>query len=463
MKHIITEKHFFKYLKCPSWVYFDVHGDVEKALHPLLEKLAHGGLVSELERKLIEDRVDIREVKRDDLDEASIQTLELMRQGVQTIYKGVLIDGRYVAQPDLLEKVQGKSKLGDYYYIACDIKGNRHLYDVHKFQGSFYAELLLRVQGVRPLQGYIMTPDAQILAFSIEEFESQFNLTLFEIEKIISGEKPPEFPTSGCKQSPWYPQCVKQAEECDDISLINRIHKAEVASLNSAGIFTVSDLKAIDPFEISGKTKIDADRAGHLQKQAIAMSEKRHIHIADTAFPKSNTELYFDVEADPLRDAYYLFGVLEVSDGKKQYHAFVAEHPDQEKQAWDQFVEFMNERPAAPVYHWGSYERGVLATMSSRHGAPNGFCERVIGNMIDMLDVAREATVFPTYFFSLKDIAQYIGFAWRSADASGTNSVLWYEDWLGNQDRAVLNKIIEYNEDDVVATHFVKIWIESKK
>jgi len=80
--------------------------------------------------------------------------------------------------------------------------------------------------------------------------------------------------------------------------------------------------------------------------------------------------------------------------------------------------------------------------------------------MIDILEVLRPAVVFPLSFYSLKDIASYLGFRWRSDDASGANSVLWFEEWLKKKSQKMMQKILEYNEDDVRATSHLKQWLQ---
>ena len=199
MQSLITEKSFYQYLKCPHWVYFDAHSIEQKTHHHLLHKLADDGLIAEKEWEIICDRTDVAEVTAEDLDEAFLQTMKFMRQGRQAIYHGVLLDRHYVGRPDLLEKVEGKSALGNYYYVAADIKHARELRDDFCFQGCFYAELLRRLQGVRPVQGYVITPERQVLSYLIEDFETEFTLTLDKIERVVAGQEPPHFLTSGCK------------------------------------------------------------------------------------------------------------------------------------------------------------------------------------------------------------------------------------------------------------------------
>jgi predicted RecB family nuclease len=63
----------------------------------------------------------------------------------------------------------------------------------------------------------------------------------------------------------------------------------------------------------------------------------------------------------------------------------------------------------------------------------------------------------------LKQIAPYLGFKWRQKDVSATESIAMYFDYvkdpIGNETN--LQKIIDYNEDDCVATRVIKDWLAS--
>jgi predicted RecB family nuclease len=65
----------------------------------------------------------------------------------------------------------------------------------------------------------------------------------------------------------------------------------------------------------------------------------------------------------------------------------------------------------------------------------------------------------------LKTIAPAAGFSWRDSEASGENSMRWYRDAVG-MDGSARNdgqriRLIEYNEDDVRATHALRHWMSS--
>ncbi|MEK9131184.1 MAG: TM0106 family RecB-like putative nuclease [Patescibacteria group bacterium] len=462
MSKRLSEKTFYHYLKCPSWVYFDAH-QAEKTHDALLTRLIDDGLLPEMQRELLADRQFV-EVENEDPDDAFLRTLELMKAGEQTILRGVLIRGHWIGHPDILERVEGNSGLGNYYYIACDIKRDRHIQDVYKFQGAFYAELLGLIQATKPTQGYVMSPEGGVQSYFLDEFESEFKLTLEEIEKILAGVKPPHFLTSGCKQSPWFETCRGENVECDDLSIINRVWRSEVEALNRAGVKSVGQLAAADADLLASKiSTVARDRLHHLRMQAISLHEGRTIVMESVPFPPADVELYFDVESSPVRDVEFLFGVLVVDHQQEMYHSFVAKKPSEERQAFEGFLQFMKDYPAAPVYHFGWYEIEVLRRLGEKYDCVPTVEAIIKDQMHDLLIMIRDAIIFPLHFYSLKDIAKAMGFKWRGAEASGINAVIWYEEYLANPRRTKkLQAIIDYNEDDCRATYIVKKWVAEK-
>lgn len=456
----ISEKTFYQYIKCPNWVYFGAHAFEKKVHDPLMAQLIDDGLINEKQRELISDRAAMVEVTAEDPDEAFNQTVAFMREGQQTIFHAVLIDKHWVGHPDVLERVEGHSAFGSYYYVAIDLKRSRFLRDEFKFQGCFYAELLERIQKIKPIQGYVINPDKQVMSYSLSEFAGEFDLTLSEIEKIMAGQRPAHFVTSGCKQSPWFAHCLEESTACDDLSLLNRVWRKEVRLVNEAGVKTisalalasVSDLERLVPDVNPGRLEIMRD-------QAVAIKEHRHLIRRSIDMPDARTECFFDIESDPLRDFDYLFGVLSVENGRENYHSFFAASPAQEQEMWQEFVGFVERHLDAPIYHYGSFEQEVVHRFMYRYGISALAKEALERNMIDLLELLRPAVIFPLPFYSLKDIAAYLGFHWRADDASGANSVLWFEQWLKKKNQKLMQKILEYNEDDVRATHHLQKWL----
>ncbi|OIO32684.1 hypothetical protein AUJ44_01825 [Candidatus Nomurabacteria bacterium CG1_02_47_685] len=79
---------------------------------------------------------------------------------------------------------------------------------------------------------------------------------------------------------------------------------------------------------------------------------------------------------------------------------------------------------------------------------------------IDLYQVVKKNTDWPLGSYSIKDIAQYLGFSWRDKTPSGALSIQWFNEYLENKDEDVLKRILEYNEDDCKATMVLKDGIE---
>lgn len=457
MVSTVTERSFYKYLKCPSWIAHEAKEEqlVEDALRV---KLQNDGLLRERQLALLANRPMV-EVVAEDTDEAVCQTLAYMHDGAQTIFRPVLASGHWVARPDVLERVEGASKLGGYYYVACDIKRSRRLKDEYCFQGCFYAELLAKVQGTKPLQGYVIHPDGTVEGYMLDDYAMRYHLTLDAIERILEGQEEPHFLTSNCKQSPWFHRCAGHAETCDDLSRLNRIWRSETKALRDAGIHTVVDFaKTTQEYLAAHVHGITTDRSAFLQEQARALIDKRVIVLGKVELSPCVKALVMDVESDPLRDVHYLIGILEVDGDAQTYRSFLAKTPEDERAMWEAFSAYIAQHAGVPIFHYGWYEVDVLKTLRERYGMPDDLWRGVTGSMLDILTKLRERVIFPLSFYSLKDVAKYLGFRWRTGDASGMDSIGWYEAWLEQNDAQALQRTVDYNEDDVRATWHVIDW-----
>lgn len=454
----VTAETFFQYATCPSWVWYEAHGkpSEKKEISKMMKMIMEEGVKHE--KKVIAD-YDFTHVREVDQDEAFQHTVELMRAG-KNIYQGTLMHGRWVGRPDLLLKCEGKSKFGDFLYVPYDIKSSREIKNVQKFQLTFYTLLLEKIQGVRPTTGHIINIDKQVLEFDIDDFLEEFHLTLTAIEKILAGEKPPPFLAGDCKKSPWRAKCEEEAVACNDISLVYRLKRREWEKLLNAGVKTITLMADMDLDEIIDRVPdIRPSRLETIRTQARALTQKTPIILETAEFPEADEEIYFDIEGDPLLGIEYLYGCLIVKKGKAEYRKFLASNPKDEGKVWKEFVTFIGKRKKSVVYHYGTYERTVIQRMCARFPETAKAGGALLDQMTDLLRITSRGVAFPVHFYGLKDIAKYLGFTWRHPESSGANSIAWYQDWLTTKDRKILQRIVDYNEDDVRATRHLKDWL----
>jgi uncharacterized protein len=480
----LTDKMFYKYLRCPHWVYWDLYGgaDERREENELLEKIREHSVLRKEE--YLAAFPEAETVPEDaDEEERFRLTVELMKKGSPAIFRGRLMDGNWVGTPDILVKQPAPagtvSRFGGWLYVPYVIKSaviveEKDLRDEYRFELAFYALILEKLQGLRPEDGFVVAADKTVHGVLIDPVLNDFHLTLREIEKILNGRKPAPFLSSSCKESPWFAECRREAEACDDICLIYKIRRPDHAKLYEAGIKTVSELAGMDPGALERAVPdMSRRKLEMLRRQARSLRDKTIIVIQKPEFPTGGPEYYFDIEGDPLRNAQYLFGLLTVKSprAKGVYDYALAENPEDEKKAWLSFLDLVKNIPdRAPVYHYGTYEKTVVARFAELYGGDAATLEKLKNNLFNLLPVVCEAAALPVYFYSLKDIAKEFGFKWRNKAASGANSILWYEDYLrlgasgkkGDRTKAkkILKDIVAYNEDDVRATLFLKRRLE---
>ncbi|MBI4160643.1 MAG: TM0106 family RecB-like putative nuclease [Candidatus Yanofskybacteria bacterium] len=468
-KHKLTGEIFYKFFQCPHWVWYDIYGEQERkgAVPPLIEMIYKNGLKHE--RELIKSR-KFEEIKPElyrDLDEAFLATMELMKKGVN-IYHGVLMDENWVGIPDLLEarpvEKGMKSNFGDHYYVVYDIKNSHEMRDEYKFQLVFYSLILDRLQGVLPQHASIINANGEERTFLVDDFLDYFHLTKERIERILDGEKPPPFLKSGCKHSPWYSLCVEETEGCQDVSLIYRLSQNDQRRFYDANIRTVKDLAEADLEQLRYKFEDwPFDKLLRFQNQAQVLISREPIIIKKADLPEVKTEVYFDIESDPTEGIDYLLGALVKTGGKVEYKYFLAKDKEDEKRIWNEFLNFLEKLDDFVIYHYSYYEREVFNRLGNRYGISQTLENKFKNNTIDLHWALMQSVILPLYFYSLKDVAKYLGFKWQADDAGGAESVVWYNEWLEKHDQAVMDKIVKYNEDDVRATLFLKEWLEKQK
>lgn len=484
-KHlIVTPSHFFKLDKNPLWIWHDTFGDITKK-DPLSEftlKMMEDGNLHEKEYISTLQVVDVKEI---DPVKGAEATLTLMKEGKSLIYQGWLekrIDNIiYRGRPDLLEKRPGISNFGDWIYVPIDIKSSSEVKALHKQQLAFYCIMLASIQGYAPDATFIINRKFEKLEVILDEkIRRKTQEDIDEILTIFKGKRHPVHISSSTKETPWYKECLKEAEELRDVSLIYNLRKDTVDALREHGIDTIEKLadQVIDDLPKIPGASINTLIKAKIQAQSLV--EKRPIFLgAPEPIQEAPLKLYFDIEGVKSLGTEYLFGFWVVGDPEGMYaqvghvvHSqedngkyflyFLAETPDLEKIMWNNFLEWLCYLPQEyKVYHYALYEKTALKNLAEKHKHSDGL-QRFQNNLIDLQKYVNKSVIFPLYFYSIKDIAKssFVNFKWRHAKAGGGQSIFWYEQWLESKDRQTLQNIIDYNEDDVRATEHLHLWLK---
>jgi len=168
----ILAHHLYDFAECEHRVALDATLDRELRSPPdaAMELLFRHG--QEFERTIVEPLgYPAVAVEHGDWDGAFAHTVALMRDGARGIDQGVLLDGARLARPDLLERVEGSSELGEFHFIPGDVKSARTTRSDAVFQVGFAALLLEAVQGRRPDIGFLVLGDGRRERLDLESIQ----------------------------------------------------------------------------------------------------------------------------------------------------------------------------------------------------------------------------------------------------------------------------------------------------
>lgn len=290
-----------------------------------------------------------------------------------------------------------------------------------------------------------------------------------------------------CAHCVWWPHCRSLLAD-DDVSL--RIDKGaldvrEVLALRRRSVATVPELAGADLTALlPGYLPEVAHRAGAENRLRVA-SRRARMLLDGVPFDRETTgpievpagELEIDLDIESAADGrIYLWGFL-IEDtqrpGERRYVAFSRfDELDDEAEvalAVEAFVwlqGLVEAGRSVRVYHYSAYEPTAIRALAQRSGRPElAWAAGYADQLVDLYDVVK-AHFFGAAGLGLKPIAQHAGFRWRDEDPGGLNSQAWFADAVGDPDpeaRArARTRVLEYNEDDVVATAVLRAWLRSR-
>jgi predicted RecB family nuclease len=376
-------------------------------------------------------------------------------------------------EADIVEKSTDYSSIfGDYHYTIKEVKLAKNIEDRHLIQGAFYNYLLGQIQEFTPKTFSIINGEREETVYEYSDYESLLFETIDTTREILRGGH--VSPTHGSGLFPWVSYCNKKAIETNDVSLVAGISAKTKGKFVDHGYKTVQDLaraKLENLIEINGVGKKTAIK---YVTTAKALDTNKPIIFDKDAieFPDCKVEIFLDLEGiDPTMadentpQIDYLIGILVRENSTEKYIPFTAKDTDHEKEMLLEFLEFIKNQNDYVIYHYHHYEKTHLTKMMDEYEIDMTTQNLVFDNMIDIHKSATNSVIFPTYGNGLKQIAPYLGFKWRHKDVNATESISIYLDFVKNpkENQERFQKVIDYNEDDCVATRVIKDWLVSVK
>ncbi|MEH2109371.1 TM0106 family RecB-like putative nuclease [Nostoc sp.] len=472
---LINAELLLQYQRCKRRPFLDIHGDKSQrdAPNELLRKLQQDKIAHQLSA-LAQITYHQPDYSYGNWERAERATLELMQQGVDYIYKGVLLATyseayTLLSRPDLLVKQPGQSHFGDWIYVPANIELGKRPKQEYQVVAAFHVQVLATVQGVAPeTASLILRTKNTNYAVDLFKWMPRMQQILEEFIQALELPNPPEVFISRqkCNLCHWYSECYAIAQSEKHLSLLPGVTPIRYTQLQALAITTLESLANTSPSILENLLGFDSEIAPKLVVQAQSALEKRPLILPYPLPTKDITftapiEIYFDIEAQPDLDLDYLLGVLVVDRqaNTEQFYSFLADKPEDEELVWQQFLDLVWQYPEAPIYHFCVYEFDTVKRLAKLYHTPYSSVRPVLNRFVDVYEQLTQSVALPIESYALKAIARWIGFEWRDKEASGAKCIYWYDQWLETGDRTLLEIIQRYNEDDCRATRKVKDWL----
>ena len=238
-----------------------------------------------------------------------------------------------------------------------------------------------------------------------------------------------------------------------ELSSVCGLKDARVARLKLVGINTITELADAPLDRIKQVLKCGAAEASSVKARARALL-KRDLIVSRALDIAKGKRAYIDIETDLNGKFIWLVG-LHVEEEARTY-SFFAKTPAHEQDALTKLFQFLTARPELQLlsYSNSSVEQRLLPQRFSAYGLPPA----VVGRIRDIYYAIHASAAFPLQTTTLKEISRWCGFRARHPDIDGFGAALSYGS--GNPNKRLKQKLLEYNEDDILSLKHVVQFIE---
>ena len=416
---------------------------------------------------------------------AHAETLEAMRSGAEVIYQATFARDGWRGRADFVIRVESPSDLGSWSYEPYDTKLARTAKAAAVLQLAWYAQEVGVAQGWLPERVHVVLGTGRVETFRPADVDAY--LRRAQLRLLEHADNPPEtypWPCEHCARCDFATVCRNKRARDDNLTRVASIRRDQVRKLGTAAVDTLTALaespddlavrrlapSALETLRDQAALQLIHYRTGELRYRLLPPEERRGLGLLP---PPSPGDVFFDMEGDPFFDPAegleFLFGVLwRNGDGSITYIPFWAHDRAGERDAFEKFVDLVQSRrrddPAMHVYHYAAYEPSTLARLMGAHATREEAVDELLRDevLVDLLQAVRQGVRVGIESYSLKEIEKLF-FTRGASVSSGNEAMVEFERWLddGNPDR--LDAIAAYNEEDCLATLWLRDWLLERK
>ncbi len=325
---LISAELLLQYHRCKRRPYLDIHGDFRETdgANDLLIKLQRDKIAYQ-KTVLAQWNSSRPSYPQGDWYRGQAATIELMQQGVDCIYHGVLLTQysdihlhsyelidtqevtdtesedfsvsphlgfpassssspvypdleRYtlLSRPDLLIKKPGKSCFGDWMYVPVNIELGKRPKQEYQTVAAFHAQILAMVQQAAPETPWLILRGKEVRhPVDLMKAMPQMHRILWELIQTLEINKAPEIFISRqkCNLCHWYSSCYAIAQSQKHLSLLPGITPVRYTQLQALEITTLESLAQTSPTLIENLPGFDSQVACKVIVQAQSVIENR--------------------------------------------------------------------------------------------------------------------------------------------------------------------------------------------
>ncbi len=319
---LISAELLLQYHRCKRRPYLDIHGDFRETdgANDLLIKLQRDKIA--YQKTVLTQWNSLRpSYPQGDWYRGQTATIELMQQGVECIYHGVLLTQysdihlhsydsldtenedfsvsslldfpasasvspvysdleRYtlLSRPDLLIKKPGKSCFGDWMYFPVNIELGKRPKQEYQTVAAFHAQILAMVQQAEPETPWLILRGKEArYPVDLTKAMPQMHRILWELIQTLETNKAPEIFISRqkCNLCHWYSSCYAIAQSQKHLSLLPGITPVRYTQLQELEITTLESLAQTSPTLLENLPGFDSQVACKVIVQAQSVIENR--------------------------------------------------------------------------------------------------------------------------------------------------------------------------------------------
>lgn len=421
------------------------------------------------------------------------QTLAAMQAGVQVIVQGAFLNGAWSGRTDVLLRVGAPSRLGDWSYEVVDTKLARETKGGTVLQLCLYSDLLATAQGRAPEHMHVVTPGSGFrpVSYRMAAYAAYFRQVKRGLEQALakpaSAATYPD-PKDHCDICRWRTACDAKRRGDDHLSLVAGISTVQIAELGCHGVTTLAELARM-PLPLSWKPdrgmpqsyersreqariQLEGRAAGNPIYETLPLAPGAGLHKLPEPSPG---DIFLDLEADPFvgeQGLEYLFGYISIdARGTQAYTGEWALTRDEEKQAFERFVDFVMARwrqyPDLHIYHYAPYEPSALKRLMGRYATKEDEIDRMLraALFVDLFTVARQSIRASVESYSIKNLEVFYDFHRRAAlvEVRSALAKLQARLELGNVEEIpdeLKQVVASYNRDDCLSALKLRDWLE---